>query len=298
MTKHSGKIWTFSEWTEGFWSYAGHYMVLRQELWLFSYSGCSVKNQTTQNVSARMLKKEDWGQWKDEICSQWNEIHWSQWRRSCFGPSFWAVHIDRQNDSHRSFWVFWLGLAVKKANLISTYVLQDVCCDTLGQQSLNSLNPHLSCAGVKNQRPQTQIWHFINLLVYNSLASRDFVAFQAPTQYVNLNPASCSIYVHLVFISAEPPIRRFLLCITVQSLHCTFFPLLAVLFSQRVYKYIQIYCNTETFIYRTVFVSGVGKFFHCKRKCQCSLSSWMNLNARSSLCITFWACLLMQIHQK
>lgn len=145
-------------------------------------------------------------------------------------------------------------------------MLQDVCCDTLGQQSLNSLNPHLSCARVKNQRPQTQIWHFINLLVYNSLPSRDFVAFQAPTQYVNLNPASCSIYVHLVFISAEPPIRRFLLCITVQSLHCTFFPLLAVLFSQHVYKYIQIYCNTETFIYRTVFVSGVGKFFHCQKK--------------------------------
>jgi len=34
------------------------------------------------------------------------------------GPGFWRVHIDRQNDSHRLFWIFWLGLTVKKTNLV------------------------------------------------------------------------------------------------------------------------------------------------------------------------------------
>lgn len=48
------------------------------------------------------------------------------------GPGFWGVHLDRQNDSHRSFWLLWLGLTVKKANVISNYVLQDICCDMLG----------------------------------------------------------------------------------------------------------------------------------------------------------------------
>lgn len=47
-------------------------------------------------------------------------------------PGFWSIPIDRQNHSHRSLWLFWLGFTVKKTNLISNYVLQDICCDTLG----------------------------------------------------------------------------------------------------------------------------------------------------------------------
>lgn len=46
-------------------------------------------------------------------------------------PPFWRVHTDRQNDSLRSLWLFCLGFAVRKMNVISNHVLGDTC-DTLG----------------------------------------------------------------------------------------------------------------------------------------------------------------------
>lgn len=45
-------------------------------------------------------------------------------------PGLWGAHIDRQNDSRRSFWLFRLGFTVKK-NKVNNYVLQDICCDML-----------------------------------------------------------------------------------------------------------------------------------------------------------------------
>lgn len=41
----------------------------------------------------------------------------------------------------------------------------------------------------------------IDFLVYNSPASRDFVAFQAPTKYIDLNPATCCSNPSGIYIS-------------------------------------------------------------------------------------------------
>lgn len=50
--------------------------------------------------------------------SQRTQVLWSQWRKSSLDlmdiePHFWRVRTDRQNDSLRSLWLFWLGLQLE-----------------------------------------------------------------------------------------------------------------------------------------------------------------------------------------
>lgn len=127
---------------------------------------------------------------------------------------------------------------------------------------LNSLNPHFTCAFIKNERPQTPIQHFTYLFVQKSPASRDFVTFQVPKKYENLNPATCCTSASGICM----PIRRFLPCIMDQSLNCTLLPSLVVFFSQHVYKYIHIYCYAVTFIYRTISISELRKFVYSQQE--------------------------------